>query len=63
MTSKESKKVVNKTQIIYISCTKGSVSFETVATYERFDIENDVKGDKFKDELKEFCRPFSSKFF
>ena len=37
-----------------------SVSFETVATYERFDIENDVKGDKFNDELKEFCRPFSS---
>ena len=40
-----------------------SVSSETVATYERFDIENDVKGDKFNDELKEFCRPFFSKFF
>nr|XP_022306049.1 uncharacterized protein LOC111112656 [Crassostrea virginica] len=40
-----------------------SVSSETVATYERFDIENDVKGDKFNNELKEFCRPFFSKFF
>ncbi|XP_052719628.1 uncharacterized protein LOC128191535 [Crassostrea angulata] len=38
-----------------------SVSSETV--YERFDIENDTKGEKLEEDLRAFCRPFFTKFF
>ncbi|XP_061178537.1 uncharacterized protein LOC133187188 [Saccostrea echinata] len=42
---------------------KRSVTSETIEVYERFDINNDVKGEKFDNELKQFCQPFFTKYF
>jgi hypothetical protein len=39
------------------------VSSETVRVNERLDVDNDVKRKKTKDDLKNFCRSFFTKFF